>query len=352
MSRVPAVPAPTGTHSWFGDGGVNRRCTRPVGCKDPGMTARATAALALATALAGAGALLSGILATPIAHADPLDAIRSAVNGARSGSPCPALTYNGDLEYEAQLVANDQGSTTAPRYEGNFSRFWGTGDPQSEAINSAMSRARPKISDCKYKDLGVGFVRHEESEIDVVAIVLGEPAAPAPAAVPEPAEVDDPAVPAAVAPHDAVQVDIERAGFNVEVTVTNNADLAGKCTYVATPVGVSLLPDVNRNFNIGANASEQLTFLAPPPLSTYQVVGVVPRYLQRPDYRVRARRAACVRIMAELALAQVGLSCLLAPERISTQYLANVCSSLGHRRSLGFGHGPGQFGLSGHSTSG
>jgi hypothetical protein len=232
--------------------------------------ARATALLAIATALAGVGAL-SGALATPIAHADPLDAIRSAVNGARSGSPCPALTYNGHLEYEAQLVANDQGSTTAPLYDGDFTRIWGKGDPQSEAIDAAMSRARPKISDCTFKDFGVGFVRHDESEIDVVAIVLGKPAAPAPVAIPEPAEVDDPAPPA-VAPHDAVQVDIQRAGVNVEVNVTNGADLAGKCTYVANPVGISLLPGVNRNFSIGAKGSQQLTLLAPPPLSTYHVV--------------------------------------------------------------------------------
>lgn len=279
VTAVPAQPiaasalgAPTGTHSRLGDGGANRRCTISAGRKETVMTgARATASLAIATALAGVGAL-SGILATPIAHADPLDAIRSAVNGARSGSPCPALTYNGHLEYEAQLVANDQGSTTAPLYKGDFARFWGTGDPQSQAINGAMSRAQPSISNCKYKDFGVGFVRHEDSEVDVVAIVLGEPAAPPPAAIPDPVKVVDDPVPAAVAPHDAVQVDIERAGFNVEVNVTNSADLAGKCTYVANPVGISLLPGVNRNFSIGAKGSQQLTFLAPPPLSTYHVV--------------------------------------------------------------------------------
>jgi hypothetical protein len=119
----------------------------------------------------------------------------------------------------------------------------------------------------------VGFVRYDDRDVDVVAIVLGEPepAAPPPAAIPDPVKVPDP-VPVAVAPHDAVQVDIERAGLSVEVNVTNSADLAGKCTYVASPLRNPLLPVVNRNFSIDANGSQQLTFLAPPPLSTYHVV--------------------------------------------------------------------------------
>jgi hypothetical protein len=58
----------------------------------------------------------------------------------------------------------------------------------------------------------------------------------------------------------------------VNVNVTNTADLAGNCTYVANPTNNPLLPTVNKNFNIGANGSQTLTFLAPPPLSTYHVV--------------------------------------------------------------------------------
>jgi hypothetical protein len=91
------------------------------------------------------------------------------------------------------------------------------------------------------------------------------PAAPPPPPVEVPKQVE-------VAPKDAIRVDIERSAFNVKVTVTNTADLAGKCTYAANPVGNPLLPAVNRNFDIGAKGSQQLSFLAPPPLSTYHVV--------------------------------------------------------------------------------
>ena len=66
-------------------------------------------------------------------------------------------------------------------------------------------------------------------------------------------------------------MNIKRAGFNVNVNVTNTADLAGQCTYNANDVN-GILPSANRDFSIGAKGTAQLTFPAPPPLSTYHVV--------------------------------------------------------------------------------
>ncbi len=99
------------------------------------------------------------------------------------------------------------------------------------------------------------------------------PAAPdAAAAAAAPAANPPPPPPPPVAPSNAVQVNINRAGVNVNVNVTNTAALAGQCTYVANPTNDPLLPTVNKNFSIAANGSQTLTFLAPPPLSTYHVV--------------------------------------------------------------------------------
>lgn len=233
-------------------------------------------AIAFTTALASAGSLSSAVLAPSLAHADPLDAIRSAVNNARSGSPCPALTYNYEMEAEAQLYARDQGTTTPVDYIGKWDTFRATGDPQSEAINRVMGTVGPKLSDCEYQDYGVGFVRYDDEEIDVVAIALGKPGLDGPddpvEADPAEAEVDEPEpAPVEPAPHDAILMTVEVSGFDAVVSVSNTSDVDGTCTYDASPVGPSLLPDVHHDFTVDGKTKKTLTFVAPPPLSTYHV---------------------------------------------------------------------------------
>lgn len=233
-------------------------------------------ALAIATTLVSAGALTSAVVAPPLARADPLDAIRSAVNSARSGSPCPALTYNYEMEDEAQLYAREQGTTTPIDYIGKWDTFRATGDPQSEAIDRVMGTVGPKLSDCEYKDYGVGFVRYDNEEIDVVAVALGKPGLDGPddpvEADPAEAEVDEPE-PAPVEPtqHDAILMTVEVSGLDAVVSVSNTSDVDGACTYDAVPVGPSLLPDVHHDFTVDGKTKKTLTFVAPPPLSTYHV---------------------------------------------------------------------------------
>jgi hypothetical protein len=77
---------------------------------------------------------------------------------------------------------------------------------------------------------------------------------------------------AQTAPTNAVVVDVEQSPVGVSVNVKNTSNLAGKCTYDATPVDNPLLPAVHRNFNLNADDATKLDFLAPPPLSTYHLV--------------------------------------------------------------------------------
>lgn len=141
---------------------------------------RANASVAITTALASVCAL-SGTVATPIAHADPLDGPRSAVERARADSTCPPLNYRVDLENMAQQYARDRRISkvpTATDYRpGVVDMAYGSGDPQSKAIDNMMAGgAGGGIRDCKYKDYGVGFIRYDSVELDFVSIALGIPA--------------------------------------------------------------------------------------------------------------------------------------------------------------------------------
>jgi hypothetical protein len=158
---------------------------------------RAFASLAIATALASVGSTL----AMPIAHADPLDPIRGAVNGVRAQSTCGPLNYSVELEGEAQAYAGNTlpGVPAAGQYKGSVYKAKGQDDPEAAAINAAIGEAAASIKDCKYKDFGVGFVRNEAREDDTVGIALGIPAAPPPPP-PPPAAPPPPPPPAAPPP--------------------------------------------------------------------------------------------------------------------------------------------------------
>ena len=80
----------------------------------------------------------------------------------------------------------------------------------------------------------------------------------APAAAPKP-------------PTDAIRMVITKEGFNVKVTVTSTADIAGRCTYDATEINGLGLP-VNQTFDIAPKGTKELTFPAPLFTQTYRVV--------------------------------------------------------------------------------
>jgi hypothetical protein len=236
---------------------------------------RTPASLAVATAFVGAS-LLSGALAAPVAHADPLDAIRAAVNGNRGATPCPAYKYSGFLEGAAQKYARSEAplDSQAAGYNGRSIGFLGSGDPQAAAINSAYRRgAGPMISNCEFTEFGVGFVRYEDREVDVVTIIFGAPPAPVEKAPepekPKPEEVKPPPPPE-VAPTNAVRMDIQKSAFDVTVTITNTSKMSGKCSYDANDVR-GFLPGLHRDVNIGANGTATLTVPPPPLGSTYHV---------------------------------------------------------------------------------
>jgi hypothetical protein len=89
-----------------------------------------------------------------------------------------------------------------------------------------------------------------------IAFITGAP--PAPAVTPP--------------PKDAIVVDVEQSPTSVTVNVRNTSDLAGKCTYDANPTNGLLMPPVHRDFNLNANDSTRLDFLAPPLGVTYHIV--------------------------------------------------------------------------------
>jgi hypothetical protein len=165
----------------------------------------------------------------------------------------------------------------AAGYNGRSIGFLGSGDPQADAINSAYTRgAGGLIGNCEFTEFGVGFVRHEDREVDVVTIIFGAPPAAPPPEVPvkveeKPKQAEIPPPAPEVAPTNAVTMDIKKSFLNATVSITNTSKLAGKCSYDANDVN-GILPGVHRDVNLGANGNATLTVLSPPIGSTYHVV--------------------------------------------------------------------------------
>jgi hypothetical protein len=223
---------------------------------------------------------LSGVVAMPVAHASPLDAIRAAVNAARSGTPCGPLNYNIDLEGNAQAAVGNRapGVPPAGRYRGKTAEADMPGDPTSEAIEALINQQRPLISNCNYKDFGVGMRRADNDEFSVVGLALGEPPAAAPPPPPRPEPVPAPApvpvpppAPVETAPTNAVTLNIVREGLRAKVTVGNTSNLQAQCTYNAREVNGLGVP-VSRNFGVNPKGTTPLEFPAPLIGQTYTVV--------------------------------------------------------------------------------
>jgi hypothetical protein len=237
---------------------------------------RVSASLAIAAAFAGAS-MASGMLAMPIASADPLDPIITTVKNDRPAR-CPALNYdNGVLEGAAQAYAKSENPVDGQPagYNGRTLAFLGSGDPQAAATTSAYSRgAGGLIGNCDFTDFGVGFIRHEDREVDVVTIVFGAPSKPAEAPKPaDAAPVEAPPVdapdPPKAAPTNVVTMNISVSGLTADVNIASIIDTTLKCTYKAT---APLLPAVNKSFDLAPNGSTNFSTLAPPLFSTYHVV--------------------------------------------------------------------------------
>ena len=251
-------------------------------------TTRISKPFAIAAAIASFCA--PAISLAPMAQADDaLAPIRSTVARDRSGTACKALDYNVDLEATAQKYARTEKleDGLASAFKGTVVPFKGSGDPQAAATTSAYaSGAGPAISDCKWTDVGVGFVRYEEGqrpdldgdEIDVVTIVFGQAQAPAPEPVKCEGGTTVPAgqtcpplklkVPVLT---DAVDVTFPNKGaLEWTVNVTNNSpDIGGKCTYNATSPG---LPPSSKNFDLGPKGTATFQVPAPPLFTTWRVV--------------------------------------------------------------------------------
>jgi hypothetical protein len=74
-----------------------------------------------------------------------------------------------------------------------------------------------------------------------------------------------------VAPTNAVTMNVKNAGLQANVTVGNTSDLAAQCTYDATEANGLGLP-VHRDFSLAAKGSTTLTFPAPLPGQSWQLV--------------------------------------------------------------------------------
>jgi len=132
------------------------------------------------------GMSMSLAVGVPAAKADALDAIKDTVNRDRGNvddQNCYPYFYDPALEGIAQAYARSENIAdvnNAP-YDGEKVAFLGSGDPQAAATNSAYRRgAGPMINNCAFGSFGVGFVRHEDREVDVVTIVFGKHKLPEP----------------------------------------------------------------------------------------------------------------------------------------------------------------------------
>ena len=247
----------------------------------------------MAATSALAVALLSG---TAVAHADdPLAPIKNAVNGDRSRTVCPAFTYSRVLEDAAQRMVRYSSLETwgtPAGYKGRTQSFYGFGDPEVQAISDAYrSGASALIGDCSYTEFGVGFIRFDDKDTDVVGIFFGAPdkvttpaGTPSPTADPTlvptpavqtcPAGSPTPTVPAfgtcapVPPPKDKVQVSVVK-GPQWNVNVTNAAGIGGKCTFTVDGPGGGLS---NRAFDIRANGSASFPIGTPLPFVTYHAV--------------------------------------------------------------------------------
>jgi hypothetical protein len=244
--------------------------------------------------LAGVGATL----AMPVAHADPLDGIRAAVNGVRAGSVCGALTYSGQLEAAAQGYARNRADQDLHGYPGTARLVSFKEDPTAEAIDALVTENEYSIKDCKYKDFGVGMTRVDDDENSVVSIALGEPApAPAQQVPPQqaPPQADNrstictetgvivpagekcparPVTPATPPVTNAIQASFgDTTLTTIELNVTNTSNLNARCDYVATTNSLNpVVPKrTTRTFDVPANGNHTERFDGAVTLSTYQV---------------------------------------------------------------------------------
>ncbi|MGD1171141.1 hypothetical protein ACKUVQ_24135 [Mycobacterium seoulense] len=220
----------------------------------------------------------SATMAMPAAHADPLDNIRGAVNGARAQSTCQPLTYSSQLEADAQnFVRFNEFEENPSGYGGHATGFRVKDDPTAKATSEAVGQASPTIHDCTFKDFGVGMLRLDAVDLSEVAIVLGRPSAPAqqPPQAPAPnahihcteagggydlpvgsdcSKTPNPHPPAAPVTN-AIQLKFGTPKFgSITATISNSSDLTAKCTYDSTPF------NTHRDFTVNPHGSTDLTF--------------------------------------------------------------------------------------------
>jgi hypothetical protein len=252
---------------------------------------RTSASLAIAAAFAGASAV-SGTLATPIAHAFPIPPLAPACDSYEFPAGFNVKQSNGvDVSIsnsKTDTFHNDAASYLIPNYNNQTpTNGHAVGGIDGQTIDFTINWDNGPGAGLSNHYTGVvnnngtaqGTSVNNQNATDAWAsapltLICATPAvAPAAApAIPNPAPQQAPAAPVAAVPSNAVQVNINKVGANVNVVVTNTAALSGQCTYVANPTNDPVLPTVNKNFNILAGGSQTLTLLAPPPLSTYHVV--------------------------------------------------------------------------------
>lgn len=135
------------------------------------------------TAFSAGFLALAASVAAPVAHADPLDGIRGAVNNARAQSTCPALTYSAQLEAAAQQMAREAPDSylhiNPHGYPGLTSGNLVREDPTAKATSELVEQERNNIHNCANTDFGVGMFRDSGANQSVVTVVLGKPTAPA-----------------------------------------------------------------------------------------------------------------------------------------------------------------------------
>lgn len=262
---------------------------------------RTGATLAFVSVLTGSA--VASVMA-PTAHADALSDLRAGINLMRSGSTCPALSYNVNLEGDAQhyIGNNLPGVPAAGQYNGLVHKIQAEGDPESQAVNhlTAFGDTVSSVNDCSWKDFGVGFYRPPGTEDDYTSVALGKPDAPAPAAPAAPAnsnlpvscagytlppgsdcsKTPNPNPPAAPPPPvtDAIGASFGSPGLtSLALRVTNSSALTAACHYDAEASTIDpLVPKQTlRDFQVAPHTTSAKphveTFNGAPTFTNYSV---------------------------------------------------------------------------------
>ncbi len=252
----------------------------------------------LAAAAAAALVCATGMLATPVASADPLPNgydVSCQSNGGNtichiSGCPRVHEEYAGDVVH---IRINGVGDAEIGKACGDTLNYT-VGIPGDTGFTLAMQGCRKKNAEKDWCGPFSDYVyKPAPKPVEAPKPVTCPAGSPTPTVIPPaecapvppqppvkcPPDSPVPEVPAGQTcpaapppPQDSVTLNFARAGAGLNATFKNNSKVAGQCEYNAAAAGGTAVGGKTDAFPIGANASVTRKYIPGPlPLSTYHI---------------------------------------------------------------------------------